>query len=117
MSVRTNRVATLIKECIGEALTTDIDTSGFGILTVTDVFVTADLRLAKVYVSHYRSNKTNEEVMKFLDDHLKPLRMLVGRKVQLKFTPDLKFYIDETLERVERLEEIFKQIHAEESNR
>jgi ribosome-binding factor A len=117
MSVRTNRVATLVKECIGEALTREVDSSGYGILTVTDVFVTADLRLAKVYISHYRSNKTNEEVMSFFDSHLKQLRMKVGRELSLKFTPELKFYIDETLERVQRLEEIFKQIHTEESNR
>ena len=117
MSVRTNRVATLVKECIGEALTREVDTSGYGILTVTEVFVTADLRLAKVYISHYRSNKTNAEVMSFFDGHLKQLRMKVGRELKLKFTPELKFYIDETLERVERLEEIFKQIHTEESSR
>jgi ribosome-binding factor A len=117
MSVRTNRVATLVKECIGEALTRDIDTSGYGILTVTEVFMTADLRLAKIYVSHYRSNKTNEEVMKFFDENMKHLRMMVGRHVQLKFTPELKFYIDETLEKVERLEKLFQQIHKEESSR
>jgi ribosome-binding factor A len=117
MSVRTNRVATLIKECIGEALTRDIDTSGYGILTVTDVFVTSDLRLAKVYVSHFRSQKTNEEILKFFEDNLKQLRMMVGRQVQLKFTPELKFYIDQTMEKVQRLEEIFQQIHKEESSR
>ena len=117
MSIRTARVAQLIKEEIGRALTACIDTSGFGMLTVTDVIVTPDLRLAKVYVSHFRSGKRDEDVLAFLDTQLKDIRMGVGRAVRLKFTPELRFYIDQTLEKVERIEELIRQIHEEEQGR
>lgn len=117
MSIRTARVAQLIKEEIGRALTSGIDTSGYGMLTVTEVIVTPDLRLAKVYVSHFRSEKSNDDVLAFLDSHLKEIRMGVGRAVRLKFTPELRFYIDQTLDKVERIEELIRQIHEEEQER
>jgi ribosome-binding factor A len=111
MSIRTERVAEAVKHEISALLQREIDTSGYGLLTVTDVIMTADLRLAKVYVSHFRSEKTHEEVLAFLDEHLRTIRMAVGRAVRLKFTPELRFYIDETLERVERIEQILADIH------
>jgi len=117
MSIRTARVAQLVKEQISESLTRDIDTEGFGLMTVTDVIVTADLRIAKVYISHYQSGKTDEQILGFLDEHAKEIRMAVGRSVRLKFTPELRFFIDQTLDRVERLEELIRKIHEDESSR
>ena len=117
MSIRTARVAQLIKQEISETLTRDIETEGFGLLTVTDVMVTPDLRIAKVYVSHYQSGKTDEQVLAFLDEHAKEIRMAVGKSVRLKFTPELRFYIDQTLDRVERLEELIRKIHEDENSR
>jgi ribosome-binding factor A len=117
MSIRTARVAQLIKEEISRALTHDIDTVGYGMLTVTDVIMTPDLRIAKAYVSHFRSEKSNEEVLAFLEGHAKAVRMGIGRAVRLKFTPELRFYIDETLEKVERIEELIRKIHDEEQGR
>jgi ribosome-binding factor A len=117
MSIRTSRVAQLIKEEISLALGRDIDTDGYGLLTVTDVMVTPDLRIAKVYVSHYQSGKSNDEVLAFLDDNAKEIRMAVGKAVRLKFTPELRFFIDETLDKVERLEELIRNIHENERER
>ena len=117
MSIRTARVASLIKHQIGETLARDIDTSGFGMLTVTEVTVTPDLRVARVHVSHFNSEKTDAEVLTFLDDNAKEIRMAVGKSVRIKFTPELLFYIDLRLERVVRLEVLLKQIHEDEKNR
>ncbi|MBI5646586.1 MAG: 30S ribosome-binding factor RbfA [Ignavibacteriae bacterium] len=117
MSIRTERVAGLIREVIGGMLQRDIDTSGYGLLTVTDVIMAPDLKLAKIYISHYHSDKTNEQVLAFFEEHHKAIRMEIGRSVRLKFTPELRFYIDETLNRVERLEQLLGRIHEEEKNR
>ncbi len=117
MSIRTERVAQLIKQQISETLTRDIETEGYGLLTVTDVMVTPDLRIAKVYVSHFHSGKSDEDVLGFLDEHARAIRMAVGKSVRLKFTPELRFYIDQTLDKVERLEELFRKIHEDEDQR
>lgn len=115
MSIRTERVAGEIKQRISTMLLRDIDTSGYGLVTITDVIMTADLRLAKVYVSHFRSGRSNEDVLAFLDEHLKEIRMAVGRDVRLKFTPEIRFFIDETLDRAERIDALFRRIHEDEA--
>lgn len=115
MSIRTERVAGEIKQRISTMLQRDIDTSGFGLLTITDVIMTADLRLAKVYVSHFRSGRSNAQVLAFLDEHLKEIRMTVGRDVRLKFTPEIRFFIDESLDRAERIDALFRRIHEDET--
>lgn len=117
MSIRTERVAAEIRRVLSETLARDIDTDDFGLLTVTEVSLSADLRNARVFVSHYHSGKSNQQVLAFFEQYAKELRMAVGRGVRLKFTPELKFVIDESLERAERLEQLFKQIHEDEKNR
>lgn len=117
MSIRTARVAQLIKQQISDTLTRDIETEGFGLLTVTEVMVTPDLRIAKVYVSHFQSGKDDDAVLAFLEENSREIRMAVGKSIRLKFTPELRFYIDQTLDKVERLDELFRQIHEDESSR
>jgi ribosome-binding factor A len=117
MSIRTERVAGVIKSEIGRILQQDIDTGGYGLLTVTDVIMTADLKLAKVYISHYPPVKTDAAVMQFLEDNKKHIRMAIGRAVRLKTTPEVRFFIDETMNKVERIETLFRKIHEEERNR
>lgn len=117
MSIRTERVSQLIKQQISETLTRDIETEGYGLLTVTDVMVTPDLRIAKVYVSHFQSGKSDEDVLAFFEEHARSIRMAVGKSVRLKFTPELRFYIDQTLDKVERLEELIRKIHEDEDQR
>lgn len=117
MSIRTERVAQLIKQQISDTLSRDIETEGYGLLTVTDVMMTPDLRIAKVYVSHFQSGKSDDDVLRFLDDNARAIRMAVGKSVRLKFTPELRFYIDQTLDKVERLEELIRKIHEDEDQR
>ena len=117
MSIRTDRVAGVIKEEISRTIIREIDTAGYGLITVTDVIMTPDLRLAKVYISHYRSGKTNDEMLAFFEEHRKLLRMNIGAAVRIKFTPELRFYIDETLDKVERIERLISEIHKAEQSR
>ncbi len=117
MSIRTARVAQLIKQQISDTLTREIETDGYGLLTVTDVMMTPDLRIGKVYVSHFQSGKSDKDVLAFLEEHAREIRMAVGKSVRLKFTPELRFYIDQTLDKVERLEELIRKIHEDEDQR
>ncbi len=117
MSIRTERVAGVIREELSRVLLRDLDTSGFGLLSITDVIMTADLRIAKVYVSSYHADVDRDTVLGFFEKHARELRMAVGRSVRLKFTPELRFYYDETLDRVERFDRIFKDIHKQDEDR
>ncbi|MBO4842153.1 MAG: 30S ribosome-binding factor RbfA [Bacteroidales bacterium] len=79
-------------------------------LTVSGVKITPDLALAKVYVSIFPSSKA-EDVMKKLEDETSRLRGELGRRVakQLRIVPELAFYLDDSLDYVEHIDELLKK--------
>ncbi len=79
-------------------------------LTVSGVKITPDLALAKVYVSIFPSAKATE-VMEQLQNETSRLRGELGRRVskQLRIVPELVFYLDDSLDYVEHIDELLKQ--------
>ena len=113
MSIRTERVASLIKEEIGAILTREYNDPTLGFMTVTDVRVTPDLRLARVFFSVLGPEKVREKTMRFLEAERSHIRGLVGSRLRLRFVPDLEFRLDTTLDRVDRINALLKEIHKE----
>ena len=83
---------------------------GGAMVTVSEVRISPDLSIAKVYVSVFPSNR-QEEVMKQLEDEKKHLRGELGDLVakQLRIVPDLDFYLDTTLDYAEHIDELLKK--------
>ena len=83
---------------------------GGAMVTVSEVRVSPDLSIAKVYASIFPSTKA-EEAMKILEDNKKVLRGELGRKVasQLRIVPELDFYLDSTLDYAEHIDELLKK--------
>ena len=79
------------------------------LLTVSGVKITPDLALAKVYVSIFPSAKA-KDVMDQLDSETSRLRGELGRRVakQLRIVPELTFYLDDSLDYVEHIDELLK---------
>ena len=111
MSIRAERVASLIKEEIGAILTREYSDPAFGFITVTDVKMTPDLKIARVAFSVFGSDEVRAKTMKMLDGQKPHIRGLVGSHMRLKFTPALQFFLDDTLEHVDRINTLIKQIH------
>ncbi len=86
----------------------------YGFITVTDVHVSPDLRTAKIYVSIMGSPEKREATMNMLENHKGEIRSFIGSHIRLKFTPAVHFYVDETLDRVEKIDRLIKQIHKDE---
>lgn len=113
MSIRTERVASLIKEEIGAILIREYSNPAFGFITVTDVKMTPDLKIAKVAFSVFANEEVRAKTMKMLDDQKPHIRGLVGSHMRLKFTPALQFFLDDTLAHVDRINTLIKQIHSD----
>ena len=79
-------------------------------LTVSGVKITPDLALAKVYVSIFPSAKA-VDVMEQLGEETSRLRGELGRRVskQLRIVPELVFYLDDSLDYVEHIDELLKK--------
>jgi len=111
MSIRTERVASLIKEEIGAILSRDYRDPAHGFTTVTDVKMSPDLKIAKVYFSVFGSPETRKATMDQLEGDRPGMRKEVGSHLRMKFTPALQFYLDDTLDHVDRINTIIKKIH------
>ena len=83
---------------------------GGALVSVSDVKVSPDLSIAKIYVSVFPSEKA-EAVMAVLDENARALRGELGAKVgkQLRIVPEITFYLDSSLDYVEHIEELLKK--------
>ncbi len=113
MSIRTERVASLIKEEIAAILLREYRDQAVGLTTVTDVRVSGDLKNAKVYFSILGAQAMREQTMQMLESERPRIRSLVGSRLRLKFTPALQFFLDETLDRVDRINTLIRKIHGD----
>lgn len=115
MSVRMEKVSSVIKQEISKIISREYSSKEYGFITVTDVKMSADLKIAKIYISIFDKSEVRERTMKMLESEKGHIRSLIGSHVHLKFTPSLQFYIDETLDRVESINNIIKKIHQNNS--
>ena len=117
MSIRTERVASLLKEEIGALLVRDYNDPAYGFITVTDVRVTGDLRIAKIMFSVMGTPEVQKKTMAMLEQERSHIRGLVGSKLRLRFVPELQFYHDTTMDRVHRINTLISEIHKQDSER
>lgn len=111
MSIRTERVASLIKEEMGAILAREYNGNEFGFITVTHVAMSPDLKIAKISLSVLGPVEAQAKAMKLLEQEKHHIRGLVASRVRMKFVPTLQFYLDDTMNRVDRINRILKKIH------
>ncbi len=111
MSVRTERVASLLRHELGTLISREFSGGELGFSTVTEVRVTQDLKLAKVYVSILGSPEVRKKTLARLEVDKPRIRGILASRVAMKFIPELAFFHDDTMDRVENLERLIKQIH------
>ena len=114
MSVRSEKVGSLIKEELGVLFQRNFSMAEFGLITVTDVVMSPDLKVAKVYVSIFGDAERKNKSFAKLQAQKSSIRSMLGHAVRLRYTPEIIFYLDETLDRAMKLENIFQKIHEKE---
>ena len=109
-SQRQLRVGELIRHALADMLTRgevhDPVLEGH-MITVPEVRMTADLRLATVYVMPL-GGRDAEAVVEALDRNKKFLRGELARRVNLKFAPEIRFRVDERFDEAERIEKLLR---------
>jgi len=85
-------------------------------VSISSVKVTPDLLEARIYFSVFNS-KDNKHVLKKIEDRSWEIKKELAARVknQLRRVPELKFFLDDTLDHVFKMEELFKQIKTDES--
>src|SRR5271165_7103700 len=77
------------------------------LITVPEVRMSADLRLATIYVMPL-GGRDESEVVAALERHKRYLRGKIAHRVNLKFAPDIRFRIDERFDEAERIEKLLR---------
>jgi ribosome-binding factor A len=108
---RADRVAEAIREEIATFLASEVkDPRVVGLVTVTGVDVTRDLRHAKVFVSVMGTDVERAATFDGLASVASHLRSHVGRALQLRLAPEITFKQDESIARASRIETLLAQI-------
>ena len=104
------RVRELLKREIGEAIRREFHVSEAGLITVNDVDVAGDLHSALVFISILGTPEQQKRGFGLLVRHRKRIQGLVARAVILKYTPTLKFVMDDSVVRGNRVLEIIEEL-------
>jgi ribosome-binding factor A len=105
---RAERVSDQMKQEIADILMRKIKDPRIGFVTVTDVEVADDLRNAKVFVSVYGSDKA--ATLKGLESASTFIRSELGRRMRMKFVPEILFRYDDSVERGAHINELLHDI-------
>jgi len=97
------RVNELLREVIGEGISTELEDPRIGFVTVTSVETSADLRSARVYVSVLGGEEERNASLAGLRSSHGILQATIAREMRLKRTPTLTFHYDDSPERGVRL--------------
>ncbi|MBM3839476.1 MAG: 30S ribosome-binding factor RbfA [Verrucomicrobia bacterium] len=109
-SLRIERVRELLKRQLGEVIRRELPLSEVGMLTVNDVEVTRDLQSATVYVGFVGSEEQRKKGLDLLQKERKRIQGLVARAVVLKYTPLLRFVLDDSVPRGNRVLQILDEL-------
>lgn len=109
-SHRLLRVRELLKRSISEAVQKEIPVDQAGLITVNEVDVSPDLRLAKVYVGILGTPGQQQQGLTLLRKHRKRFQSHVAQTVILKYTPQLRFFVDDSIVRGNRVLEILDEL-------
>ncbi len=114
MSHRLDKVSSLIKEELSLIFLHKLQDPKLSLITVTNVKVSPDLKHTKIYISVFDKEKRTK-VLESVNELKGLIRTQLAGRIQLRFVPELHFFIDDTLDYVEKMEGLFKKIHESDS--
>lgn len=109
-TLRQQRVCELLKRTIGEAIRREFSVSEAGLVTVNSVECSGDLKAATVYISILGNADQQKRGLALLTEHRARIQGLVARAVVLKYTPTLRFVIDDSIVRGNRVLQIIDDL-------
>jgi ribosome-binding factor A len=106
---RMRRVNEVLREVLGDAISTELEDPRIGFVTVTSVDTSPDLRAARVYVSVLGDETEREQTLKALHAAHGVLQSQIARQTRMKRTPTLTFHYDDTPERGVRISRLLDE--------
>lgn len=108
---RHDRVRELLKRAVGEVIREMFSIQEVGVVSVTDVGISNDLRSAVVFLSFTAEDR--RKAFGKIQENVKAIRMAMSQKVVLKYTPEIRFQIDDSVEKGNHILDILDQLERE----
>ena len=105
---RVDRINRQILDILSDILIKNIDLSYLGFITFTSVDVAPDLRTAKVFYSVLSGKLPDSKVDVEINKKQKAFKKFMSPKLSLRYTPDIRFILDETLAYSEKIDNLLK---------
>ena len=109
-NTRQQKIARLLQKELGEIFLLYAKSIQGTLISVTNIRISPDLSIAKVYLSIFPSEKS-EAILQNIQDSVKSIRFELGNRVrnQLRVIPELSFFIDDTLDYLENIDNLLKK--------
>ncbi|MDP2401956.1 MAG: 30S ribosome-binding factor RbfA [Actinomycetota bacterium] len=107
---RTRKINETAREALASILHEEIADPRLELVTITGVNVAPDLTTANVYVTAHGDEERYREVLDGLESAKGRIRSLFGAAVKMRFTPELRFFIDESVDAGMRMAEALKDV-------
>lgn len=118
MKKRTDRLNSLLQEVLSEVIRKEVKNPHLhGLLTITRVDISADLRHAKVYVSVIAEKEDQIQSIRVLNEAAGFIAVKSSKLVVMRFFPELRFILDDSAEKHMRIEQILKEIADEDKEK
>ena len=108
-TTRQNKIARLLQKELGDIFLLQTKSMHGVLVSVSAVRISPDMSIARVYLSIFPSEK-GEELIKNINANMKSIRYELGTRMrfQLRIIPELKFFLDDSLDYLERIDELLK---------
>lgn len=105
---RADRVSGLIQEVLSEIIKKNIGDPRLKSATITQVEVSRDLKLARIYFTTPGDRRKKDAAIKGFNSARRFIKRILAHELDLKYMPDIKFFYDDSLEYGARIDELIK---------
>ena len=108
-TTRQNKISRLLQKELSEIFLLQTKAMPGILISVSAVRISRDMSIARVYLSVFPSEKA-EEMVKNINENMKSIRFELGTRVrhQLRIIPELKFFVDDSLDYIEKIDSLLK---------
>lgn len=114
MALKKEKMNNIIQRELSSILQTEVKDPHIGFCTITDVDITNDLSIAKIYVSFL--NKNTKKSMDALERSKGYIRSLLAKRLTIRKCPELQFILDTSLEYGNKIESIIDELHEKDAD-
>jgi len=110
---RADRVSALIQETLSKILNTSIHDPRLHMTTITQVKMSADLKLARIYFAIYGDDKKSEDAAKGFESARGFIKRILAPKLGLRYMPELIFFYDDSFDYGSHIEQLLEKIKTD----